>query len=116
MRKADRLFQLTNLIRARQPVTAHQLAEELGVSVRSIYRYIDDLSVSGIPVYGIAGEGYRLYEGFELPPLNLTEKRKSEGFFLRGMFPNHPHLFSGGAEIQFPEYLWTEHLYPNAHC
>ncbi|MCF6288605.1 MAG: YafY family transcriptional regulator [Proteobacteria bacterium] len=74
MRKADRLFQLTNLIRAKQPITAQRLAEELNVAVRTIYRYIDDLSVSGIPIYGTTGVGYQLDEHFELPPLNLTEK------------------------------------------
>lgn len=74
MRKADRLFQLTNIIRARQPITAEELAQELEVSVRTIYRYIDDLSVTGIPIYGIAGVGYQLHEQFELPPLNLTDK------------------------------------------
>jgi predicted DNA-binding transcriptional regulator YafY len=73
MRKAERLFQLTNLIRAKQPITAEQIAEELDVSVRTVYRYIDDLSVSGIPIYGTTGIGYKLHEHFELPPLNLTE-------------------------------------------
>ncbi|MEZ5538296.1 MAG: YafY family protein [Thiolinea sp.] len=73
MRKAQKLFQLTNLLRVRQPVTANQIAEELNVSVRTVYRYIDDLSVSGIPIYGIAGVGYRLDEAFELPPLSLTD-------------------------------------------
>ncbi len=74
MRKAERLFQLTNLIRTKQPITAQRLAEELGVSTRSIYRYIDDLSISGIPIYGTTGRGYELDKKFELPPLNLTEK------------------------------------------
>lgn len=72
MRKADRLFQLVNLIRRLQPVSAAKLAEQLQVSVRSIYRYIDDLSVTGVPVYGEQGLGYRLQEGFELPPLHLS--------------------------------------------
>ncbi|RFA31408.1 DNA-binding transcriptional regulator [Alkalilimnicola ehrlichii] len=72
MRKAERLFQLVNALRAKQPVTAQSLASELGVSVRSIYRYIDDLSVSGIPIYGEPGVGYRLDEAFELRPLTLT--------------------------------------------
>ncbi len=74
MRKADRLFQLTNLIRAKQPITADEIANELGVSVRSVYRYIDDLSISGIPIYGTTGLGYQLDEDYELPPLNLSEK------------------------------------------
>lgn len=72
MRKSDRLFQLTNLLRRPQPITAQRLADELNVSVRSIYRYIDDLSVNGIPVFGEAGRGYRLQDNFELPALNLT--------------------------------------------
>lgn len=72
MRKADRLFQLVNIIRRQQPVPAAKLAEQLQVSVRSIYRYIDDLSVTGVPVYGEPGLGYRLQPGFELPPLHLS--------------------------------------------
>ena len=44
MRKSDRLFQLTNLLRAHQPLTARELATRLCVSERTIYRYMDDLS------------------------------------------------------------------------
>ncbi|MCI1037720.1 helix-turn-helix transcriptional regulator [Pseudomonas putida] len=72
MRKADRLFQLVNLIRVHQPITADRLASRIGVSVRSIYRYIDDISFSGIPIYGTAGVGYALSADFELPPLTLN--------------------------------------------
>ena len=72
MRKSDRLFQLTNILRSHQPVTAKQLSEKLSISQRTIYRYIDDLSVAGIPVYGEVGVGYRLSEGFELPPIQLS--------------------------------------------
>ena len=42
------------------------------MSERTIYRYVDDLSLSGIPVYGEPGVGYQLSEGFELPPLQLS--------------------------------------------
>ncbi len=72
MHKSDRLFQLTNILRLRQPVTARDLADELHVSVRTIYRYIDDLSASGVPVFGEPGVGYRLDKNFSLPPLNLS--------------------------------------------
>ena len=72
MRKSDRLFQLTNLLRAHQPLTARELATRLCVSERTIYRYMDDLSLAGIPVYGEAGLGYRLSEGFEMAPLQLS--------------------------------------------
>lgn len=40
MRKADKLFQLTNLVRAKQPITAIDIAQELNVSVRTIYRIL----------------------------------------------------------------------------
>ncbi|WP_339539365.1 helix-turn-helix transcriptional regulator [Pseudomonas sp. RA_15y_Pfl2_54] len=73
MRKADRLFQLVNLIRVHQPISAERLASRIGVSVRSIYRYIDDLSFSGIPIYGTAGVGYALDADFEMPPLALNK-------------------------------------------
>lgn len=72
MRKSDRLFQLTNILRAHQPITASALAKRLSVSERTIYRYIDDLSLSGIPIYGEPGVGYRLSDGFEMRPLQLT--------------------------------------------
>ena len=42
------------------------------MSTRTIYRYVDDLSLSGIPIYGEAGVGYALDEHFELPPLALN--------------------------------------------
>ncbi|MBK5003652.1 helix-turn-helix transcriptional regulator [Pseudomonas sp. S32] len=72
MRKADRLFQLVNLIRVHQPISAERLAERMGVSVRSVYRYVDDVSVSGIPIYGTPGIGYALDADFEMPPLTLN--------------------------------------------
>jgi len=72
MRKAERLFQIVNLIRVHQPITAATLAQRLGVSVRSIYRYIDDIAQSGIPVYGEGGLGYQVHKDFELPPLSLN--------------------------------------------
>jgi predicted DNA-binding transcriptional regulator YafY len=72
VRKADRLFQLVNLIRVHQPISADRLASRIGVSVRSIYRYIDDLSLSGIPIYGTAGVGYALDADYEMPALTLT--------------------------------------------
>ena len=75
MRKADRLFQLVNLIRVHQPISAERLASRIGVSVRSIYRYIDDLSFSGIPIYGTAGVGYALDADFEMPAVNVEQTR-----------------------------------------
>ncbi len=69
MRRADRLFQIVQNLHHERVITAHELAEELEVSERTIYRDIQDLSLSGVPITGEAGQGYRLLRGFHLPPL-----------------------------------------------
>lgn len=69
MRRADRLFQIVLCLRRRRAVTADQMAEELEVSPRTIYRDIRDLMASGVPIDGEAGVGYRMRAGFDLPPL-----------------------------------------------
>ena len=60
MRRADRLFQIVQLIRGRRLSTAAFLAERLEVSERTVYRDIADLQCSGIPISGEAGVGYQL--------------------------------------------------------
>ena len=72
MRRADRLFRLVQQLRRRRVSTAAQLASALGVSVRTVYRDVQDLSLSGVPVVGEAGVGYALAKGFDLPPLMFT--------------------------------------------
>ena len=72
MRRADRLFQIVLLLRKRRAVTARELAQSLEVSERTIYRDVQDLVVSGVPIDGEAGVGYRLQKGYELPPLMFT--------------------------------------------
>lgn len=73
MRRADRLFQIVQLIRGRRLSTAAFLAERLEVSMRTIYRDVADLQHQGVPIEGEAGVGYRLGAGFDLPPLMLTQ-------------------------------------------
>jgi predicted DNA-binding transcriptional regulator YafY len=72
MRRADRLFQIVQTLRARRLTTAAQLAEWLSVSERTIYRDIRDLSLTGVPVEGEAGVGYRLGKDFDVPPIMFT--------------------------------------------
>jgi predicted DNA-binding transcriptional regulator YafY len=72
MRRADRLFQIVQHLRGRRLITGAQLAERLQVSLRTVYRDIQDLSLSGVPVDGEAGVGYRLRASFDLPPLMFT--------------------------------------------
>jgi predicted DNA-binding transcriptional regulator YafY len=73
VRRADRLFQIIQLLRRRRVVTAATLAQELAVSERTIYRDVRDLVLSGVPIEGEAGVGYMLRRGFDLPPLMFSE-------------------------------------------
>lgn len=73
MRRADRLFQIIQLLRRHgKPVTADAIAEELETSKRTIYRDIATLMAQRVPIRGEAGIGYMLDGGFDLPPLMLT--------------------------------------------
>jgi predicted DNA-binding transcriptional regulator YafY len=73
MDKTERLFSIMDALRRhRRPVTAAQLAEEQGVSVRTLYRDVQTLIGLGAPIDGEAGVGYMLKPGFFLPPLMFS--------------------------------------------
>src|SRR6516165_4350404 len=73
MRRADRLFDIIQALRTvSHPVTAAALAEQLEVTVRTIYRDIAALQGSRVPIEGAPGLGYVLRRGFDLPPLMFT--------------------------------------------
>mgnify|MGYP000386020250 FL=1 len=73
MRKAERLFEIVQLLRlARGPISAQKIAHELKSSKRSVYRDIAALKAQDIPVRGEAGVGYVLEKWFDMPPLMLT--------------------------------------------
>ena len=73
MRRADRLFQIIQLLRRhRRAVTADAIADELETSKRTVYRDIATLMAQRVPIRGEAGIGYVLDGGFDMPPLMLT--------------------------------------------
>jgi predicted DNA-binding transcriptional regulator YafY len=73
MRRADRLFQIIQILRrSTQPITAEVLAAELEVSTRTVYRDMADLIGQRVPVAGEAGLGYLLGSDYDMPPLMLT--------------------------------------------
>ncbi|VAW70872.1 Transcriptional regulator, DeoR family [hydrothermal vent metagenome] len=74
MRRADRLFQIVQFLRSRRITTAHWLSEVLEVSERTIYRDIQDLMSSSVPIAGEAGVGYVIRRGYDLPPLMFTRE------------------------------------------
>ncbi|NTS78294.1 YafY family transcriptional regulator [Catenovulum sp. SM1970] len=74
MKKAERLFQIVTMLRGRRSVvTAKQLADMLEVTERTIYRDIQDLIYSGVPIDSEAGIGYRLKPKHSVPPLMFDE-------------------------------------------
>src|SRR5258708_7835478 len=74
MNRTERLFALMDALRRhRRPVTAASLADEMAVSMRTIYRDVQVLIGLGAPIDGEAGLGYLLRPGFFLPPLMFSE-------------------------------------------
>ncbi|MDT3322187.1 YafY family protein [Shewanella sp. SP1S2-4] len=73
MRRADRLFQIVQILKHKRLTTAQELAERLEVSTRTIYRDVQDLCLSGIPIEGEAGVGYLLRHEVNVPPLMFNE-------------------------------------------
>jgi predicted DNA-binding transcriptional regulator YafY len=73
MRRADRLFQIIQILRrSSRPVTSHELADELEVARRTVYRDIATLIAQRVPIEGEAGFGYVLDPHYDMPPLMLT--------------------------------------------
>ncbi|WP_394177946.1 helix-turn-helix transcriptional regulator [Yoonia maritima] len=72
MRRADRLMQLVQVLRDGNLHKAADLAAVVNVSLRTIYRDMETLAASGVPITGERGIGYRVTAAVTLPPLNLT--------------------------------------------
>ena len=73
MRRADRLFEIIQLLRSTsRPLTARRIAEDLETSSRTIYRDIAALQSMRVPIEGEAGVGYVMRSGFDLPPLMFS--------------------------------------------
>lgn len=77
--KSDNIKRLSRLsaillnLQSRRLVTASQLAEKFNVTIRTIYRVIRALEEAGVPVYTEEGKGYRLTDGYRIPPVMFTE-------------------------------------------
>lgn len=75
MSRSERLLHLMQVLRRyRQPVSGRRLAEETGVSLRTLYRDIASLQARGAHIEGEPGVGYVLRPGFMLPPMMLSEE------------------------------------------
>jgi len=72
MRRADRLIKMVHFMRGRRrAVTAKRVADEFGICTRTVYRDIQDLMDSGVPITGEAGVGYMIDKQYYLPPVTF---------------------------------------------
>src|SRR5262249_55628603 len=94
MRRKSRLFSLAEYLRGRRTgVTAEQLAERFGVTVRTIYRDLDALRDASLPVQAERGPGggYALDRSYSLPPVNFTP-REAAVLVVLGRFATETRL------------------------
>lgn len=73
MNKFDRVISTHILLQSKKVITASNLAERFGISLRTVYRDINTLKNAGIPIIGDPGIGYSLMEGYRLPPIMFDE-------------------------------------------
>ena len=79
-KRFDRIIAILIQLQSKRIVKAQELAERFEVSLRTIYRDIRTLEASGVPIYGEAGIGYSLVDGYRLPPIMFT--REEAGSFI----------------------------------
>jgi len=82
MKQMDRRLRILTRLRTERALRAADLAEDCECSVRTVYRDIDALCAAGIPVAATPGEGYRLVEGYHLPPIAFSAEEAAQ--LLRG--------------------------------
>ena len=75
MSQLPRLISILTLLKSRRILTAPELSKKFGVSIRTIYRDIQKLIESGVPVITIEGRGYSLMDGYTVAPVQFTEKQ-----------------------------------------
>lgn len=88
MNRMDRLVGLILYLQSRRTVTASEMAEHFGLSLRTIYRDLRALGEAGVPILGEAGVGYSIMKGYHLPPVNFTEE-EAYALATSGLFAQH---------------------------
>ncbi len=73
-KRFDRIVNIYIQLQSKRIVKAQELADRFGVSLRTIYRDIRSLEQAGVPIFGEAGSGYSIVEGYRLPPVLFTRE------------------------------------------
>jgi len=77
MNRIDRLAAIVIQLQSRRLVKAQDIADKFSISLRTVYRDVHALEEAGVPVTGEAGIGYRLMEGYKLPPVMFNQDEAS---------------------------------------
>ena len=72
--RLSRLAAIQTMLQSKQQLTAREVADKFGVSVRTVYRDMRALEQAGVPIYAEEGKGYRLVDGYTLAPVALSER------------------------------------------
>lgn len=89
MNRLERMSAILVKLQSRSLVTAREIADQFGVSLRTVYRDIRSLEESGIPISGEAGAGYSLVDGFKLPPLMFTTEEAISFLMAEKLISHH---------------------------
>lgn len=73
-KRFDRIVNIYIQLQSKRVVKAQELADRFGVSLRTIYRDIRSLEQAGVPIFGEAGTGYSIVDGYRLPPVLFTHE------------------------------------------
>ena len=77
MNRVDRLHAILVHLQSKKRVTAQEIADRFGLSLRTVYRDVRALDEAGVPIIGEAGVGYSVMEGYRLPPILFTKEEAS---------------------------------------
>src|SRR5690349_4799296 len=101
--RSSRLLSILMLLQAQHRMTAREIAGELEVSLRTVYRDVEALAAAGIPIYAEQGRtgGYRLVDGYRTRLTGLTEA-EAQSLFMVGL-PGPATALGLGAEVASAE-------------
>ncbi|HEX8461440.1 MAG TPA: HTH domain-containing protein [Segetibacter sp.] len=77
MNRIDRLAAIVIQLQSKRLIMVQEIAVKFSISLRTVYRDISALEEAGVPIIGEAGIGYRLMEGYKLPPVMFNEDEAS---------------------------------------